>query len=803
MNAARWHIDFETRCVLSIKDVGAFRYTEHPSCEVLCCGYGPSESDIRLWIPYLDSPPEDLFEHINSGGILVAHNAFFEQCVFRNVCAPKYGWPVPAIKQFRCTAAKAASHALPRNLFDAGTELRLPVVKDKIGKKAMEKLCKPRNPKKGEPKNRVYWNYDVKAFDDLCAYNITDVKSEYYVDEVLPDLIPQEQSLWYLDQHMNLRGVQVDVPAITRMAELVREKEDLLRKEFLEIVKDGVLSKEETAKLLRLREMEPLFKDAFSKGGTARHGKQKVAELRATKKERDYLETQILRTPEQSALFKKWLELNGCPLPDLKKETVSAWRLRDDLPKHVRRALKVRDMICKKSTAKLKKAILAVCKDGRLRDLLMYWGAKTGRWTGKLVQIHNLPKGKMSDSAAAIEYCMTHTLDEIEAKYEMSVMDVASSCLRGMLIASPGMDMFAADYSAVESRGVSYLANDVKGLEEFEKGINTYLEMASAIYGRPCFKYTKADGTGADKETNDDGTKNIGSKEYMLGKQAKLGCGYQMGAAKFKITCEGYKIDLSEVASYDFCMKGALLSKVKTKGKEAEELGKLIAALKAQESVLNDPNETWYTKDEAAAETRKIVIAHGFDPALLVAEHVVNVYRTKHAPVVKLWDEMNKAAIAAVKTKHVVRCGKVSFRVEGKFLKMRLPSGRDLSYPYPEVHAAVTSYGKMTENLTYMGKDSTSASKGWHRLSTYGGKLTENAVQAICRDLLAEAMIRLKIAGYEPLFTVHDELVCERKEGEGSIEEYVAIMVSKSKWAEGFPVEIGKSDAWIGKRYKK
>lgn len=801
MSVARWHLDFETRCALDIKAVGAYRYSEHPTCELLCMTYGPNLSDLRLWIPG-DLPPEDLFEHIRSGGIITAHNSFFEMCVFKNVCNARMGWPMPPISQFRCTAAKAASHALPRNLFDAGTELRVPVVKDKIGKKAMDALCKPRKPKAKENPNKLYWRSDAPLLKALYEYNMIDVASEIYVDEALPDLNPQEQSLWFLDQSMNFRGVNTDRVAMRRMAELVHEKDALLRAEFKELVIDGIFDDEEFFRFEFLKSQESTYKEAFARGGTKKYGRVKVKQFRLENTELKLFYKRILKSPEQTKLFLIWLARHGAILPDMKKETVGLCLTREDLSPVVRRAIKVRNMICKKSTAKLKKALLAVCDDGRLRDLLMYWGAKTGRWTGKLVQIHNLPKGNIKDTAEAIMYCLDHTLDEIEAKYKMSVMDVASSCLRGMLIASEDKLLFAADYSAIESRGVNWLADDVAGLETFAKGLSPYLVMASAIYGRECFKYVTKEGVGTNSDENEDGTKNLISKEYALGKQAELGCGYQMGALKFKVTCDGYKIDLAEVAGFEFCYKGTMLQDFKTKGKEKEMLRALIAELHAaMTSPENDP--AWATKEEADERARAICRKHGYDPALLVAEHVVNVYRTTHKPIVDLWAAMNQAAILAVKTRQHCKCGKVSFRVDGRFLKMRLPSGRDLSYPYPEVRASVTSYGKLTEQLTFMGKDSTATNKGWHRLNTYGGKLTENAVQAVCRDLLAEAMIRLKIAGYDPLFTVHDELVCERNEGEGSVEEYIALMMARTKWAETFPVEIGKADAWIGKRYKK
>lgn len=129
---------------------------------------------------------------------------------------------------------------------------------------------------------------------------------------------------------------------------------------------------------------------------------------------------------------------------------------------------------------------------------------------------------------------------------------------------------------------------------------------------------------------------------------------------------------------------------------------------------------------------------------------------------------------------------------------LRLPSGRLLFYYDPRVDPCRASWGAMKECVTYMTVDS--MTKKWVRTNTYGGKLAENVTQAICRDLMAEAMIRVEAAGYPVVMTVHDELVCEVPEGFGSVEEFCAIMSEVPAWASGFPI---RAEGWRGKRYRK
>ena len=340
--------------------------------------------------------------------------------------------------------------------------------------------------------------------------------------------------------------------------------------------------------------------------------------------------------------------------------------------------------------------------------------------TGSGVQFHNLPRGtlkhtdedgKETDLAplAADLIKQGHDLEFIRSQFE-NPMEVFVSCIRGMITASPGKELFIADFAAIEARMLFWLANHTEGCTAFAKGAKMYEEMAMVIF-------------------NIKDISKVSKFQRFVGKEAILGSGYGMGWKKFQSTC----------------------------------------------------------------------LEKGREVTTEVAKLAINSYREKHKAVPTLWKNIEKAAVSAVENPtKTYKINHTEWYMEGRFLACRLPSGRSLYYCDPRVKYERTPWGQKKAVLSFMGVHP--KTKKWVREHTWGGKLVENCVQAISRDLMASAMVGQKEAGYTVILTVHDEIIAERNIGEGTIEEFNALMRTLPKWAVGAPVN---AEGFISQRYRK
>ena len=181
------------------------------------------------------------------------------------------------------------------------------------------------------------------------------------------------------------------------------------------------------------------------------------------------------------------------------------------------------------------------------------------------------------------------------------------------------------------------------------------------------------------------------------------------------------------------------------------------------------------------------------------AEIIKLAWRATNPMIASLWNDVERAAIAAIERPETVQVvGKLKFRKTGSFLFMQLPGGRCLAYPWPKLADDLTPWGKQIKKIHFMGADP--VTKQWGVQDTYGGKLVENAVQAIARDLLAHAMMNLEDHGWPIVLHVHDEIVTETATDFGSTEELEKLMSEMPAWAAGCPVSAA---GWSGERYRK
>src|SRR5688572_18211509 len=236
--APRATIDFETRSTQDLKRVGAWKYARHSSTQVLCLAFRlPGDSRASLWhagfmrdlpggktqwqpagmLPGSGRTLEELFDWIRKGGLVEAHNVFFERCIWEHVFTRppvedeygavdfRFGAGAPKVsdRQWRCSAAKAAAWGLPRDLAGACEALLGRSLKDMEGRKAMLRLCKPRKPRKYEIKDWIYWHEDEASFQVLFAYCARDVDAEHQLSQAVPDLSPFEYKVWLSDMRAN------------------------------------------------------------------------------------------------------------------------------------------------------------------------------------------------------------------------------------------------------------------------------------------------------------------------------------------------------------------------------------------------------------------------------------------------------------------------------------------------------------------------------------------------------------------------------------------------------------------------
>lgn len=472
-------LDFETQSRANLKKVGAFVYSEDPSTRAACLAvqdhFGGMPfffnfEDIQEKFKNLDEYFQSFWiENVRKGTIFSAHNAFFEQCIYNNVLVKRQGWPPIPLHQWRCTAAKAAIMSLPRSLAGAGEALKLSVQKDLKGHIAMMKLCKPRK------KDNEFWTPETapQDFAILYAYCKRDVEAEVALDKALPDLPPSEQELWFLDQKINQRGVCVDMPVVKKIIQ-IREKE--------------------TAKML---------------------------------KEVDSLTEGLIESTTQRQALLNYLADEGYDLPDLRSATVEEYLSEGKVNGDCKRLLEIRRALSKSSTAKYNKFLERTSHDNRVRDLYLYSGAGTRRWTGVGIQPQNFPRGNVKDIAEAIERIKSSSTLDLKLLYGDNLGPLFASCLRGMLIATPGFELFQQDFSAIETRVLWWLAGNEEGLKIFGNGEDPYIDMAAYVFNKPWHQ--------------------VSDEERQLGKAIILGCGYQMGAPKFLATCETmYRIKLTE-----------------------------------------------------------------------------------------------------------------------------------------------------------------------------------------------------------------------------------------------------------------
>ena len=217
-----YSIDFETRSLANLPDVGLDNYANDYSTEVLCIAFGTTPTNVDVVTPKNSIGPLDkLLCHVDEGGKIQGWNVMFEYAIWNCVCVPKYGWPELKLEQIIDSMAIAAASNIPQGLDDAGTFMDAAHKKDPIGAKLIQKLCKPN--RKGEFEN------DPELLAQLYEYCKQDVRTEMSIVAGLRALSAEEQRIWELTQRINLRGVPVnkwELESAVRAVEAAQNKLD-------------------------------------------------------------------------------------------------------------------------------------------------------------------------------------------------------------------------------------------------------------------------------------------------------------------------------------------------------------------------------------------------------------------------------------------------------------------------------------------------------------------------------------------------------------------------------------------------
>jgi DNA polymerase bacteriophage-type len=224
-----YSIDFETRSAIDLPDRGLDIYANDPTTEVLCIAYGTAPDNIVVHIPNPAAriPHLPLLEHVRNGGKIQAWNAMFEYTIWNCVCVPKYGWPPLKLEQVIDSMAIAAANNIPQSLDEAGSFMNSEHKKDAVGKRLIQKVCKPNI--------KGVFNNDPELLKQLFEYCAQDVRTEMSIVANLRPLSQAEQDVWTLTQRINIRGVPVAPRELNNAVLAVQTAQFLLDQECVNL----------------------------------------------------------------------------------------------------------------------------------------------------------------------------------------------------------------------------------------------------------------------------------------------------------------------------------------------------------------------------------------------------------------------------------------------------------------------------------------------------------------------------------------------------------------------------------------
>ena len=424
-------IDIETYSDVDLSKCGVYKYASSPTFEVLLFGYAVDGGDVCVVdLACGEQIPEEVISALSDTSVTKwAFNAMFERVCLSNFLGE---WLGP--EGWHCTMVWSATLGLPLSLETAGAALGLEKQKLTEGKDLIRYFCVPCKPTKANGgRTRNLPGHDPEKWERFKAYNLRDVETEMQIQKRLskfpvPDVTWEE---YHLDQEINDRGIGVDM-------ELVRQA----------IAMDARSRERLTAAMRELTELE---------------------------------------NPNSVQQMKQWLADQGMETDTLGKKAVA--ELIRTAPEPLREVLSLRQQLAKSSVKKYTAMENAVCADSRAHGMFQFYGAnRTGRFSGRLIQLQNLPQNHIPDLAQARALVRSGNYEALSMLYE-EIQDTLSQLIRTAFVPQDGRKFIVADFSAIEARVIAWFAGERWRLKVFEDGGDIYCASASQMFHVPVEKH--------------------------------------------------------------------------------------------------------------------------------------------------------------------------------------------------------------------------------------------------------------------------------------------------------------------------
>ena len=428
-------IDIETYSDVPLPKTGVYRYCESPNFEILLFAYSVDNGPVQVVdLACGEMIPPDVKNALEDESVIKwAFNASFERiCLSRFLGYPTGEYLDP--ESWRCSMIWAATMGLPLSLEGVGAVLGLEKQKLAEGKDLIKYFCQPCAPTKsngGRTRNLPFHAPDKWAM--FKKYNIRDVETEMGIQQKLhrfpvPDFVWDE---YHLDQEINDRGVRLDMELVKQAIEM----DDKSREELTAAIKDIT----------------------------------------------------HLENPNSVLQMKQWLSEHGVETDSLDKKAVA--ELLKDAPEELAEVLTLRQQLPKSSVRKYQAMEKTVCSDGRARGMFQFYGAnRTGRFSGRNIQLQNLPQNHLPDLAEARGLVRSGDFDGVKLLYE-DVPDTLSQLIRTAFIPREGAKFLVADFSAIEARVIAWFAGETWRQDVFAKGGDIYCASASQMFKVPVEKH--------------------------------------------------------------------------------------------------------------------------------------------------------------------------------------------------------------------------------------------------------------------------------------------------------------------------